>query len=181
MTELSNIIDVKKLQFTVKITPEQRDLMRQNKGDGTNEEFFANMLDCFLNSQLDHLTPQQHEFFKQFPECTERQHVALAVDDYIRRLLTRKARKEQTQEPGRREAAQLKAETLVHTLLKENEAVESPEKRVYINLSLVKKKSEGRINQAVLERVLFLLKDTIDEHHAKFEINPNQNRPRRHL
>jgi hypothetical protein len=166
-------------KFTVEINEQQKVLLDSLKGEDTNPVLFGKLLDAYVKPKKSYLTVFQVDYLKKLGGVSLDEHICLALDAYVRRLRLRSKRVAASGKPTRMDVAQDKAIKLIQTLIKENEAAQSPLNMFYINMSVCKKKAAGSINQEVLRRVLTSMADKLNKHHEQFGLTVNHNRPRR--
>ncbi len=163
-------------KITIEVTHEQKNLFDSLKGSDTNHVLFGKLLNAYVEPKKSPLTLFQADFLAKLGNITLDDHIRFAIDDYVKRLRGRKQRSKHAHKPSKMDAAQEKATALVLSVIRENEAAKSPLNMVYVNLSVLKKKANGHINQSVLQRTLILMKDIIAKHHDKFGLELNHNR-----
>ena len=166
-------------KFTVDINDHQKSLLDNLKGADTNPVLFGKLLDAYVKPKKSYFTVFQADYLQKLGGVSLDEHIRLALDAYVRRLRLRSKRVAASGKPTRMDVAQDKATKLIQTLIKENEAAQSPLNMFYINMSVCKKKSAGSINQEVLRRVLTSMADELNKHHQQFGLTVNHNRPRR--
>jgi len=163
------------MKLTVEISSAQKQIIDKLKGD-LNNELFAKLLEYYTKPRV--LTVPQSEYLATLEGGVDR-HTRLAVDDYIHRLRLHAKHVDITGKPSKSDNALSKAHQLVEYIMQANRDATNAKEMVYINLSVLKKRCNGSINQRILQRVLYLMQDLLNEHHQKLGISSNHNRCRR--
>lgn len=166
-------------KFTVEITQDQKNLIDNLKNDETNQMFFNKLLASYGQLKKSYLTIHQSEYLQNLGGLSIDDHIHLAIDSYIQRLRDRAKRVKATGKVSKSEHAMANVVKLIESIMADNRAAKSPLEMVFINLSVLKKKSNGSINQRVLQRALYLMQDQLALHHEKLGIGINHNRHRR--
>jgi len=166
-------------KFTVEINDNQKALLDGLKGDDTNPVLFGKLLGAYVKPKKSYLSMYQSDYLQKLGGVSLDEHIRLALDAYVRRLRLRNKRVAASGKPTRMDVAQDRAIKLVQTLIKENEAAQSPLEMFFINMSVCKKKAAGSINQEVLRRALTSMAEELNKHHQQFGLTVNHNRLRR--